>query len=115
MRGVRNDLGAPGRCGRVYPIGLVLAVIASGCQEPGQPGPMERAGVQIDRTMGRAQESVGDLSQRVGRSLNQAGQSAGDAANNAGTSVHNWLAPAKKGDQDPAPTGATQPSAQNPE
>jgi hypothetical protein len=60
---------------------------------------MERTGAGIDRTMGQAQQGVGDFSLRVGRTLNQAGQSVGDAANVAGTSVHDWLMPAQKADQ----------------
>ncbi|HEY7576664.1 MAG TPA: hypothetical protein VH855_03635 [Acetobacteraceae bacterium] len=80
---------------------LLLAVLGTGCQQPGQPGAMERTGAQIDQTMGRAQQGVGDFSQRVGRALGQAGQSAGDAANAAGTNVHDWLVPSGKPDQPP--------------
>ncbi len=93
--------------GRVYlcvwrnAIWLLFAVVASGCQEPGQPGVMERTGAKIDQTVGNAQQGVGDFGLRVGRALNQAGQSVGDAGNVAGTSVHDWLVPAEKADQAP--------------
>jgi hypothetical protein len=88
-------------CGKMWTsaIWLLCAVGASGCQEPGQPGAMERTGAEVDRTMGQAQQGVGDFSLRVGRALNQAGQSVGNAANVAGTGVHDWLTPAEKADQ----------------
>jgi hypothetical protein len=90
---------------------VLLAVLGTGCQQPAQPGPMERTGAQIDQTMGRAQQGVGDFGQRVGRALGQAGQSAGDAASAAGTSVHDWLVPSGTSDQppgvDPSQAGTT--------
>ena len=81
---------------------LLFAVAAPGCQEPGQPGVMERTGAEVDRTVEHAQQGVGNFGLRVGRALNQAGQSVGDAANNAGTSVHDWLIPADKANPAPA-------------
>jgi hypothetical protein len=97
-RQLQAGSGAPFRAGWTLAIWL-LTVAASGCQDPGQPGVMERAGAQIDQTMGRAQQDVGDFSLRVGRALSQAGQSVGDAANVAGTRVHDWLVPADQADQ----------------
>jgi hypothetical protein len=104
----QSDLGKVYRCDRRNAIWLLIAVAVSACQEPGQPGVMERTGAGIDRTMGQAQQGVGDFSLRVGRTLNQAGQSAGDAANAAGTSVHDWLIPPEKPDRAPgvSPSGS---------
>ncbi len=97
----RTGLGKQYRRGLTNAIWLVFAVVAPGCQDPGPPGVMERTGAEVDRTMGHAQQGVGDFSLRVGRALNQAGQSVGDAANVAGTSVHDWLIPIDKADQAP--------------
>ena len=96
-----SDLAKMYRCRWTNAIWLLCSVAASGCQEAGQPGVMERTGAEVDRTVGQAQQGVGDFSLRVGRALNQAGQSVGNAANAAGTGVHDWLTPAEKPDQAP--------------
>ena len=79
----------------------LLSMCLTGCQEPGQAGPMERTGVYIDHKIGDAQRGVADFSQRAGQSLDQAGRSIGAGAQRVGTTLHDSLMPA---------TDATNPS-----
>jgi hypothetical protein len=80
---------------------LFLGLIGlAACQQPGQPGPMERAGANIDRTVVDVQRNVGDFSRRAGQSVEKAGQSVGNTAQRVGTGVHDTLVPA---DPTPAP------------
>jgi hypothetical protein len=71
-----------------------LMVGLAACQQPGQPGPMERAGAQIDRTVAGVQRSVGEFSQRAGQEVDHAGQSVGATAQQLGTGLHDRLVPA---------------------
>jgi hypothetical protein len=81
-------------CGVVPLAALLLSMGVTACQEPGQPGPMERTGAYIDRTVTDTQRGVADFSQRAGQSLDQAGRSVGAGAQRAGTALHNSLMPA---------------------
>jgi hypothetical protein len=73
---------------------MVALISLSACQAPpGQPGPMERAGAHVDRTVTDVQRSVGDFSVRAGQGIDQAGRSVGHAATQAGTGLHDRLAP----------------------
>ena len=80
---------------------LVLPMGLLACQEPGQSGPMSRAGAYIDRTVGDTQREMADFSQRAGQSLDQAGQAVGAGARRVGTTLHDGLLPTA--DRPPAP------------
>ena len=82
-----------GTC-RVVLVAALLPMGVTACQEPGQPGPMERAGAYIDRGVTDAQRGVADFSQRAGHSLDQAGRSVGAGAQRVGGTLHDQLAPA---------------------
>ncbi len=73
---------------------LLLPMSVTACQEPGQPGPMQRAGAYIDRGVTDAQRGVADFSQRAGQSLDQAGRSVGAGAQRVGGTLHDQLMPA---------------------
>lgn len=73
---------------------LLLPIGVTACQEPGQPGPMERTGVYIDHKITDAQRGVADFSQRAGQSLDQAGRSMGAGAQRVGATLHDSLTPA---------------------
>jgi hypothetical protein len=80
---------------RAGSLAAVLALIGlSACQEPGQPGPTERAGIQIDHAMAGVQHSVGEFSGQAGQGLDDAGRSVGAAAQQVGSRLHDWLVPA---------------------
>jgi hypothetical protein len=82
---------------------LLLSMGVTACQEPGQPGPMERAGAYIDRGVTDAQRGVADFSQRAGQSLDQAGRSVGAGAQRIGGTLHDQLVPAADTSPPPAP------------
>lgn len=76
-------------------LAIVFALIGlSACEETGQPGPVERAGVGIDHAIAGAERGVGEFSLRAGRGLDDAGRSVGTAAQQAGTQLHDRLVPA---------------------
>ena len=81
---------------------LLLPIGMTGCQD-GQPGPMERAGAYIDRTVTDAQRGVADFSQKAGQSLDQAGRSVGAGAQRVGTTLHDNLAPGTDRTSPPPP------------
>ena len=81
------------RCSAALAI-LLLSIGVTACEEPGQPGPMQRTGAYIDRTVTDAQRGVADFSQRAGQSLDQAGRSVGAGAQRVGTTLHDSLTPA---------------------
>jgi hypothetical protein len=85
---------------------LPMLVGLTACQEPGQPGPMERTGAQIDRAVAGAQRSVGDFSLRVGQGVDHAGRSVGATAQEVGTGLHDRLVPPDVGSA-PSPPVAT--------
>jgi hypothetical protein len=92
--------------GRARTWSLVLIPMLVGltaCQEPGQPGPMERAGAHIDHTVTNVQRSVGDFSLRVGQGVDRAGRSVGAAAQAVGTGLHDRLVPPDYGYPPPPP------------
>ena len=77
---------------RAGSLAAVLALIGlSACQEPGQPGPTEHAGIQIDHAMAGVQRSVGEFSGQAGQGLDDAGRSVGAAAQQVGSRLHDWL------------------------
>ena len=99
-----------GTCGVVPLAVLLLPMSMTACQEPGQPGPMERAGTYIDRTVTDAQRGVADFSQRTGHSLDQAGRSVGAGAQRVGTTLHDSLMPTADTASPPPPaTWSSQP------
>jgi hypothetical protein len=106
------------RSARTGTMALVLALLAlSACQEPGQPGPMERAGAQIDHVTGKVTRSVGEFGVRAGEGVDQAGRSVGATAQRAGTRLHDSLVPvdetkAQNGTkaQNAAPDGPSRPA-----
>jgi hypothetical protein len=76
------------------PIAVALGGLAlTCCQEPGQPGPAERAGTAIDRSINDAKRGIGEASQSVGQSLGEAARSAGGAASRFGREGHDALVP----------------------
>lgn len=96
-----------GTCGVVPLAVLLLPLGMTACQEPGQPGPMERTGAYIDQTITDAQRGVADFSQRAGKSLDQAGKSVGAGAQHVGTTLHDNLMPATDTTNPPAPAAWT--------
>lgn len=91
----------------VVPLAVLLLPMAiTACQEPGQPGPMERTGTYIDRTVTDTQRGMADFSQRAGQSLDQAGRSIGAGAQRMGASLHDTLMPATN-TADSSPTAAS--------
>ena len=80
-----------GTCRVVLVAALLLPMSVTACQEPGQPGPMQRAGAYIDRGVTDAQRGVADFSQRAGQSLDQAGRSMGAGAQRVGGTLHDQL------------------------
>jgi hypothetical protein len=106
---MRRTLGASTMrrtCGGVPLAVLLLPMAITACQEPGQPGPMERTGTYIDRSINDAQRGMADFSQRAGQSLDQAGRSIGAGAQRMGTTVHDNLMPATD-TTDPSPAAAS--------
>ena len=97
-----------GTCRVVLVAALLLPMSVTACQEPGQPGPMQRAGAYIDRGVTDAQRGVADFSQRAGQSLDQAGRSVGAGAQRVGGTLHDQLAPAVDTPPSPPPD-ASQP------
>lgn len=95
-----------GTCGTVPLAVLLVPMAITACQEPGQPGPMERTGSYIDRTVTDTQRGMADFSQRAGQSLDQAGRSIGAGAQRVGTSLHDSLMPATD-TTDPSPTAVS--------
>jgi len=93
-------------CGAVPLAILLLPMAITACQEPGQPGPMERTGTYIDRSITDAQRGMADFSQRAGQSLDQAGRSIGAGAQRMGTTLHDSLTPAPD-TTNPSPTTAS--------
>lgn len=81
-------------CGVVPLAALLLIIGVTACQEPGQPGPMERTGAYIDRTVTDTQRGMAEFSERAGHSLDQAGRSVGAGAQRAGSTLHDNLMPA---------------------
>jgi hypothetical protein len=95
---------------RTGSIAAALALISlSACQDRSPPGPMERAGMQIDQTMAGVQRGMGEFSQRAGQGLNDAGRSVGGAAQQVGTRLHDRLVPV---DTNSAQSLPTQPDGQ---
>jgi hypothetical protein len=82
---------------------LLLPMCVTACQEPGQPGPMERAGAYIDRGVTDARRGMADFSQRAGQSLDQAGRSVGAGAQRVGETLHGQLVPAADTPPPPPP------------
>jgi hypothetical protein len=84
---------------RVASIALLLASIGLlACQEPSQPGPMERAGAHLDRVVAGMQRSVGEFSLRAGHVADEAGRSVGTAAQLVGTGLHDRLVASDESD-----------------
>lgn len=81
---------------------LLLSIGVTACEEAGQPGPMQRTGAYIDRTVTDAQRGVADFSLRAGQSLDQAGRSVGAGAQRVGASLHDSLTPAADRSTPPA-------------
>jgi hypothetical protein len=92
-------------CGVVRMAVLLLSTSVTACQEPSQPGPMERTGAYIDRTVTYTQRGMAEFSERAGQSLDQAGRSMGAGAQRVATTVHDSLVPATD------PTSAVPPAA----
>ena len=90
-------------CRVLPPAVLLLAMGVGACQQPGQPGPMERTGAYIDRTVTDAQRGVADFSQRAGQGLDQAGRSVGAGAKQFGNDLHERLSPAADAPPPPPP------------
>ena len=84
--------------------GLLLTALAA-CQEPGQPGPMQRTGAQIDRAVTGAQRGIANFSLQAGQELDAAGKSVGAGARQVGSSIHNSLTPADPPLPPPEPMG----------
>lgn len=85
---------------------LLLPMCVTACQEPGQPGPMERTGVYIDHKITDVQQGAADFSQRAGQSLDQAGRSIGAGAQRVGATLHDSLMPATDSTS-PSPAAAS--------
>jgi hypothetical protein len=81
-------------CGVVPMAALLLSMGVTACQELSQPGPMERTGAYIDRTVTDTQRGMAEFSERAGQSLDQAGRSVGAGAQRVGTTLHDSLMPA---------------------
>ncbi len=96
-----------GTCGAVPLAVLLVPMAITACQEPGQPGPMERTGTYIDRTVTDTQRGMADFSQRAGQGLDQAGRSIGAGAQRIGASLHDSLMPAATDTTDPSATAAS--------
>jgi hypothetical protein len=95
MRGIRG----------VVPLAILLLPMGvTACQESRQPGPMERTGAYIDRTVTDAQRGMADFSQRAGQSLDRAGRSVGASAQRAGATLHDRLIPVTDETSPPPPT-----------
>jgi hypothetical protein len=90
---------------RIGSLALLPVLIGlSACQEkPGQPGPMERAGAQVDHVVAGMQRSVGEFSLRAGQGVDQARRPVGTAAEQVGTGLHDRLVPSVAGDAPRAP------------
>jgi hypothetical protein len=89
---------------RIGSLALLLVLIGlPACQEPSQPGPMGRAGAQVDRVVAGMQHSVGEFSLRAGQGVDQAGRSVGTAAQKVGTGLHDRLVPSVASDASRAP------------
>jgi hypothetical protein len=94
----------------------VALVGLAGCQEPGEPGPIESAGAQIDHVAGKVTRSIGEFSVRAGEGVDQAGHWVGATAQRAGTGVHDKLVPSEdSATQKAAPDGSRGPVPQRSE
>jgi hypothetical protein len=101
---------------RTRSLALTLVLVGpSACQEPVQPGPMERAGLEIDRVVAGVQRSVGDLGLRAGQGVDEASRSIGTAARQVGTELHDRLAPWDPGNAASVPTAPGETSKANPQ
>lgn len=87
----------------------LLGAGLTGCQEPGQPGPMERTGAHIDRMVTGAQRGIANFSQQAGEELDAAGKSVGAGAKQVGSSIHKGLTPDSPPPPPPLPLPPPEP------
>lgn len=74
-------------------LGFLAIVALAGCQRPGQPGPMQRAGAAMDQDVINAQSNLGRASEVTGQALDRAGRAVGGAANRTGKYLQDKLSP----------------------
>jgi hypothetical protein len=95
------------RVGALVPFLALQGLIA--CASPDRPGPLGRAGAQIDHAVADAERGIGDFSVRVSDGVDQAGRAVGATAQRVGSSVHSWLAPDERSKGNVFPDGRVLP------